>query len=432
MIGICTDSNSQLPASLAQRYGIEVVPLTVTVDGAEYMEGIDLDADAFYAKYTDGHRPAVSTSQPSPGQFAVAYDDLLARGCTEILSIHVSGAMSGTLNAARLAAHSLPTPVRLVDSGTASFGISCCVWAAAAAIADGATLDQAAQIAEQLAPSIGNVFVVGALDHLHAGGRGTGLAHGDDLAMLTLRDGNVEVVERAHHEHVADAGRQLLGDLGCLIERGAVGDGGRRGPHAAADAEAGRARVDQAHRRRQRVRRQPGGVQRARHRPRDVDGQDLGAPTSEQVVVGHGELPGAGLAGGHRRPVAIGVLRIEGIGVEVDAFHVLGAVDGDGERHHLDAVPLRQRRRQLRVRVGADADHAAARNRETMTELLTAAASGRPEPGVGPHRLGHPLRHQTSPPSTHIAQEARVAVSARCFTRGLAIASAATPTSMGK
>ena len=110
MIGICTDSGSQLPASLAQRYGIEVVPLTVTVDGAEYMEGIDLDADAFYAKYTDGHRPAVSTSQPSPGQFAVAYDDLLARGCTEILSIHVSGAMSGTLNAARLAAHSLPTP----------------------------------------------------------------------------------------------------------------------------------------------------------------------------------------------------------------------------------------------------------------------------------------------------------------------------------
>ena len=196
MIGICTDSNSQLPASLAQRYGIEVVPLTVTVDGAEYMEGIDLDADAFYAKYTDGHRPAVSTSQPSPGQFAVAYDDLLARGCTEILSIHVSGAMSSTLNATQLTAHSLPTPVRLVDSGTASFGISCCVWAAAAAIADGATLDQAAQIAEQLAPSIGNVFVVGALDHLHAGGRCTGLAHGDDLAMLTLRDGNVEVVER--------------------------------------------------------------------------------------------------------------------------------------------------------------------------------------------------------------------------------------------
>ena len=109
-IGICTASNSQLPASLAQRYGIEVVPLTVTVDGAEYMEGIDLDADAFYAKYTDGHRPAVSTSQPSPGQFAVAYDDLPARGCTEILSIHVSRASPGTRRAARPAGPRRATP----------------------------------------------------------------------------------------------------------------------------------------------------------------------------------------------------------------------------------------------------------------------------------------------------------------------------------
>ena len=45
MIGICTDSNSQLPESLAQRYAVEVVPITVTVDGHEYLEGVDLDAD---------------------------------------------------------------------------------------------------------------------------------------------------------------------------------------------------------------------------------------------------------------------------------------------------------------------------------------------------------------------------------------------------
>lgn len=200
MIGICTDSSSQLPAALAQRYGIEVVPLTVTVDDVDYLEGVDLDADGFYAKYARGAGPIVTTSQPSPGQFAVAYEDLAARGCTEILSIHVSSAVSGTLNAARLAAHSVPMPVRLADSGTASFGVSCCVWAAAVAIATGASLDDAALIVEQVAPTIGNIFVVGALDHLNAGGRARGVAGcaagTAELPVLSLRNGNVEVVQR--------------------------------------------------------------------------------------------------------------------------------------------------------------------------------------------------------------------------------------------
>lgn len=196
MIGICTDSNSQLPPSLIERYGIEVVPLTVTIDDVEYLEGVDLDADEFYAHYANGHTPVVTTSQPSPGQFAVAYDDLAARGCTEILSIHVAAAVSGTINAARLGAHSVPTNVKLVDSGTASFGIACCVWAAAEAIARGATLEQAAVVAEQLAPSIGNVFIVGALDHLRSGGRGDVAPVGSGLPILSLRNGVVDVIEQ--------------------------------------------------------------------------------------------------------------------------------------------------------------------------------------------------------------------------------------------
>lgn len=198
MIGICTDSNSQLPAALASRYGIEVVPLTVTIDGVDYLEGVDIDADDFYANYRGGTCPNVSASQPSPGQFAVAYEELAARGCTEILSIHVTSAMSGTINAARLAAHSVPMPVRLVDSGTASFGVSCCVWAAAAAIEQGASLDDAAMIAEQLSPSIGNVFMVGALNYLHVGGRGRDVdLSGAGVPVMSFRDAQVTVIQRA-------------------------------------------------------------------------------------------------------------------------------------------------------------------------------------------------------------------------------------------
>src|SRR5215212_7765764 len=116
MIGICTDSNSQIPDSLARRYAVEVVPVTVTVDDHDFLEGVDLDADSFYDMLAAEPPPRVSTSQPSPGQFAVAYDALLQRGCDEILSIHVTAAASGTLNSARLAARLLPIPVRLVDS----------------------------------------------------------------------------------------------------------------------------------------------------------------------------------------------------------------------------------------------------------------------------------------------------------------------------
>jgi DegV family protein with EDD domain len=198
-IGICTDSSAQLPRELIERYDVAVVPITVTVDEHDYLEGVDLDADAFYAMFTANYRPTIATSQPSPGQFAVAYDELLDQGCTEILSIHVGATMSGTLNSARLAAHGLEVPVRLVDSGTASFGVGCCVWAAAEAVLAGATLDEAAAIAERLSPTIGNVFIVGALDLMRRGGRGGAAANETDdegVPVLTLRNGTLEVVER--------------------------------------------------------------------------------------------------------------------------------------------------------------------------------------------------------------------------------------------
>ena len=163
MIGLCTDSNALLPPALIERFGVEVVPLTITVDGIDHMEGVDLDVDEFYALYEGGHRPVVRASQPRPGQFAAAYDDLVARGCTQILSVHVCSQASSTVNAARLAAHHSPVPVRVVDTGTAGFGVSCCVWQAAEALAGGALIEEAALVAERLAPSIGNVFVMESL-----------------------------------------------------------------------------------------------------------------------------------------------------------------------------------------------------------------------------------------------------------------------------
>lgn len=171
MIGVCTDSGSQLPPALVDRYGIEVVPLTVTIDGESFLEGVDIDADDFYARYADGREPRVSTAAPGPGQFAEAYQRLAAAGATEIVSVHITAAISSTLHSARLATQVSPVPVHLVDSGTASFAVGCCVWEAAEAITEGATADEAAAVAAAVGATTVNAFIVGAIDIVRAGGR---------------------------------------------------------------------------------------------------------------------------------------------------------------------------------------------------------------------------------------------------------------------
>ena len=232
-IGICTDSSSQLPRALRDRYDIEVVPLTVSVNGHEYLEDVDLDADEFWAQFAGGRRPEVSTAEPSPGQFALAYESLIERGATEILSVHVAGAISATLRAARLAAHNAAVPVRLVDSGTASFGVTCCVWAAALAAENGATLDEAAVIAESVAATLGNVFVVGAPDLARAGGRARvpveELSAGQ-LPVMTLESGDARVIDTVTEvrqaadvmvRYIESRGTELLVAVGLADPHGA-------------------------------------------------------------------------------------------------------------------------------------------------------------------------------------------------------------------
>lgn len=192
-----TDSNAQLPPELAERYGVEIVPLSVTVDGQEYLEGVDLGAAEFYARFRTG-RPVVTTAQPSPGRFAEAYEAAAERGATEILSVHIGSSVSGTVNSARLASQVSPVPVRIVDTGTASFAVSLCLWEAAEAVAAGATLEEAAAAAERVGATVGNVFVVGALDVARAGGRLAGdvTASAHTIPVLTLAGGVMRELDR--------------------------------------------------------------------------------------------------------------------------------------------------------------------------------------------------------------------------------------------
>jgi len=169
-VALVTDSNSQLPAQLRDRFNVRIVPIPVVVDGTEYLEGVDLDADGFYALFADG-TPEVTTSQPSPGAFVSAYEACIAKGATEIVSVHVGEAYSGTLNSARIASDLVDVPVHLVDSSTLSFGTSCCVWRAGDVLAAGGSADEAIAAAAAQASELYSVTALGAADLLRASGR---------------------------------------------------------------------------------------------------------------------------------------------------------------------------------------------------------------------------------------------------------------------
>ncbi len=198
MLGFCTDSGAQLPPELVERYGISVVPLTVSLDGVEHQEGVDLDVDTFWNRFSRPPAPSVQTAAPPPGRFLEAWGDLAAKGATEIVSIHTGSDVSATLSAARLACEMAPVPVHLVDSHTASFAVGCCTWEAAEAAARGAGVDEVVNLAGYVAATVGNVFVVGALDLVRAGGRLLPAAEDDGgIPVLSLAEGKIQPIGRA-------------------------------------------------------------------------------------------------------------------------------------------------------------------------------------------------------------------------------------------
>jgi DegV family protein with EDD domain len=174
-VAIVTDSNAQLSAELVARLGVVVVPITVTLDGVDHLEGIDLDVcDAYRALSEPGVE--VATAAPSPGRLVDTYAGLAADGADAILSVHVGGEMSATANNARLATKAVDIEVHVVDTGVASFGVGCCVWEAADALATGADLVEAAGVAGSTADAIGSIFIVQAIELARRGGR-----YGDKL-----------------------------------------------------------------------------------------------------------------------------------------------------------------------------------------------------------------------------------------------------------
>src|ERR671918_2371780 len=151
-VSVVTDSTSYLPPGLIERHGIEVVPLYVVFGGDRTVPEVEItDYDALFEELRAAeHLP--TTSQPSVGDFTAAYEPLLADG-SEVVSIHISGGLSGTPEAARQAKAALERDgkggerIEVVDSTTAAGGLGFLVLASAKAAAEGGTAKEVAAAA---------------------------------------------------------------------------------------------------------------------------------------------------------------------------------------------------------------------------------------------------------------------------------------------
>jgi DegV family protein with EDD domain len=198
-VAIVTDSTAYLPQELASRHAVTMVPLQLAIGGTMREEGVDVTA-ADAAKALREWHP-VTTSRPSPERFAHAYKVAAGAGATGIVSVHLSGLMSGTVDAARLAAESAPVPVRVVDTGTIGMGLGFAALSGAAMALAGGTLDEVAAAALERAELSRSLFYVDTLEHLRRGGRIGAAATlvGSALMvkpLLSIADGRIAPMEK--------------------------------------------------------------------------------------------------------------------------------------------------------------------------------------------------------------------------------------------
>lgn len=216
---VVTDSTAYLPRSLVERWRVRIAPVLVTIAGRTYQEDIDV-SPAAVAKALREWQP-VTTSRPSPAEFAEMYRQAHAEGAESVVSIHLSAGLSGTYESALLAARDAPLPVRVLDSRSIGMGLGFPVLAASKAAADHDSLDEVVARARKVIDSSQVLFYVDTLEYLRRGGRigkasamvGTALRV---KPLLQVVDGRVEPLEKAR-----TAGKALARLADIAVERAA-------------------------------------------------------------------------------------------------------------------------------------------------------------------------------------------------------------------
>ncbi|HIB35299.1 MAG TPA: DegV family protein [Dehalococcoidia bacterium] len=215
-LAIVTDSVSDISPKIAKELNIKVVPLTVIFGTEQFLDGIELSNAEFFKKLeTDPNHP--STSQPSPEAFVKTYEKLLKEGY-EILSVHVSAKLSGTINSAEQAIKTIDTnKIKIIDTGSASMAQGLVAMSAARAAKNAKSLDELADIAESTAKKTTVFVAMDTMEFLKRGGRiGKARAMLGSILnikpIITTNDG--EIVPHSRARTIKKAISSMINDMG--------------------------------------------------------------------------------------------------------------------------------------------------------------------------------------------------------------------------
>jgi DegV family protein with EDD domain len=198
---LVTDSTAGLGSDYVAKHQIQIVPLYLNIGEKSLREGPDISPNDFYQLLPKAN-PLPTTSQPSAGDFASAYQAVIDKGATSIISVHISAGLSGTINSATLAAQQFPgVPIDIIDSRTAAAAPFMAVQTGARALAEGDSFEEAGRKIKAVLAQQRTIFAVDTLEYLYKGGRigGAAALFGSLLQMkplLYLPDGKIDALER--------------------------------------------------------------------------------------------------------------------------------------------------------------------------------------------------------------------------------------------
>ncbi len=195
---IVSDRGMDLAPEQMEGLDIHLAPLTLTLDGKTYRSGVDIQPDEFY-RLLAASPNYPSTSQPSAGDFAAIYTELAASD-PEILSIHISSGLSGTLQSAKAGAEMVPQAhVTFVDSKTLSCPLGWQVEAAARAVKAGWPIERILALVERISAATEGMYTIATLRYLAHGGR---ISHLKGLIGSLLNIKPIIGVEKVHGMYV--------------------------------------------------------------------------------------------------------------------------------------------------------------------------------------------------------------------------------------
>lgn len=168
-IKIVTDSTADLTQEVIEKYDIHVLPLSISVNGQTYLDRVDLQPDEFIEEMAKSEE-LPKTSQPAMGTFVEMYEKLGEDG-SEVLSIHMTGGMSGTVATANSAASMTDTKVTVVDSQFISHALAYQVIEAAKMAREGSSLEAILKRIDEVRKNTRLYVIVDTLENLVKGGR---------------------------------------------------------------------------------------------------------------------------------------------------------------------------------------------------------------------------------------------------------------------